>query len=91
MQAVKIVEKTSSGAVKATGGIVYSFSLTAADGVDGTAQLRNGGSDGTIVATLKAAKLTSAPPLIFPNGVDLSAGIYVTLTGTGVVSSVGYW
>lgn len=87
---VTSVEKTTDGAVKASGGQLCSVVLTAGSDT-ATVVLYNNPSaaSGTKVLTLKAAANTSVvftpvQPLSF------SAGLYADLTGTDPAVYVGY-
>lgn len=84
------VEKTSDGAVKASGGQLVSVVLTGGSDA-ATVVLYNNPSaaSGTVIVTLKAAinttvVFTPAAPIV------CSAGIYADLTGTGPLVYVSY-
>jgi hypothetical protein len=76
--------------VKTGPGAVVGVVLTAADAVDGSLILYDGlSATGTVLLTLKAAKLTSAsftPVAPWP----FSVGCYADITGTGVTATVIY-
>lgn len=81
-RAVAPSQITATGDIYAQGkqGLVTSFVLTA--GVDAaTAEIKDGGSGGTIVASISAA-LGTSQQVEYPAGMWFSDGLYVTLTGT---------
>ena len=80
-------ELSTSGAVKATPGHVYSVTLTAAAAA-ATLQIRNGGSGGTIVKTIKAPIGETCSCEL--HGALFAQGIYGTLSGTGALASFEY-
>ncbi len=82
------VSFTSSGAVSAesNANVIYALSIAAGNSANGRAQLKRGGSGGTVVWEL-AAVSGGGDSVEFPDGIVVPEA-YVTISGSGCVASV---
>ncbi len=70
----------------ASGGILHSIVLTPA-AADATLTLREGGSDGSIIAVVKAPANTASVPVFF-EGAYYQGQLHATLAGAGAVATI---
>lgn len=82
------VSITSSAEVSAEtdNNMIYAFSVAAGSGAAGRAQLKSGGSSGTVVWEL-AAVSGGGDSISFPEGIMVTDA-YITLSGAGCIASV---
>lgn len=82
------VSFTSSAEVSAEtdNNMIFAFSIAAGSGAAGRAQLKRGGSGGTVVWELAAVQ-AGGDSVEFPDGIVVTDA-YVTITGAGCVASL---
>ena len=85
MRTSKIAERTTTGDVTTDDAWLRGVILTGGSDA-ATAVIRQGGSSGTVVLSIKAATATTQPVVV--TDADCSNGIHVTLTGTAPTCTV---
>lgn len=86
MNPMQMVERTTDGDVTTKDSFLHCVTLTGGSDA-ATVVVKQGGSSGTTILTLKCAASTSVSTG-YMGDVDCADGIYVDLTGTGPTVSV---